>query len=193
MPQIFDKVGRDKIREQIIEAGFELIKQYGLKKTAVGDIAKKAGIATGTFYNFFPSKEEFVYQIVLFKRDVLKGYFDELIQNGKIGREDFRGYLRKVYLSDGNIFDYLDDSEIAMLNARWPKEYWINSEKDQMTSQWLLEHLDGISPSCNWRVFANLNKSISLIRYGRVRLYQDEYEESLDIYVDAIIRYVFGE
>lgn len=193
MPQIFDKIGREKVREQLLEAGFELIKQYGLKKTSIGDIAKKAGIATGTFYNFFTSKEEFVYQIVLYKRAIIKGYYDDLIKGGKIGRETFRKYLREIYLSDINIFDYLDDSEIAVLNARWPEEYWKTRENDQMTSQWMLEHLDGISPSCNWKVFSNLSKSISLIRYGRVRLYQDVYEETLDIYIDAIICYVFGE
>ncbi|MFV0362461.1 MAG: hypothetical protein ACK5LL_05145 [Suipraeoptans sp.] len=33
----------------------------------------------------------------------------------------------------------------------------------------------------------------SLIRYGKTRLYQDEYEEGIYIYIDAIIRYVFGE
>ena len=61
MPQIFDKVGRDRVRIQLLETGFELIKQYGMKKTSVSEIAKKTGIATGTFYNFFPSKEEFIY------------------------------------------------------------------------------------------------------------------------------------
>ncbi|MFV0362452.1 MAG: TetR/AcrR family transcriptional regulator [Suipraeoptans sp.] len=193
MPQIFDKIGRDKVREQLLEAGFQLIKQYGLKKTSVSDIAKAAGMATGTFYNFYPSKEEFVYQIVLYNRGIVKGYFENLIKDGKISKEDFRQYLRKIYLSDNNIFDYLNDDEISMLNARWPEEYRIKPSNDETTSKWILEHLEIINPQCNWKVFANLSKSISLIRYGKTRLYQDEYEEAIDIYIDAIIRYVFGE
>lgn len=191
MPQIFDKIGRDKVRQQLLEAGFQLIKQYGMKKTSIADIAKATGMATGTFYNFFSSKEEFIYQIVLHKRAIVKDKFDSLIINGKIGREDFRKYLQEIYISDNNIFDYLNESEIAVLNARWPEEYWKSSENDETTSKMLLNNLEGVSPTCDWKVFSNLSKSISLIRYGRVRLYQEKYEESLYIYVDAIIRYVF--
>lgn len=193
MPQIFDRIGRETVRQQLLEAGFALIKQYGLKKTSVGDVAKAAGIATGTFYNFFPSKEEFVYQIVVHKRTIMKSYFDELTSGGKIDRDGFRQYLLKVYLSDNSVFDYMNDSEIAMLNARWPAEYWKNSENDETSSKRFLELLEGVRPQCNWRVFANLSKSIALIRYGRVRLYPEEYEETITIYTDAIVRYVFGE
>ena len=193
MPRIFDESGRERVQEQLLEAGFDLIKQYGLRKTSISDIAQKAGIATGTFYNFYKSKEEFVYQIVLYKRNVVKGCFETLIKSGNANRKGFRDYLRVIYHSDNNIFDYLNESEMAILNARWPKEYWKNKENDENTSEWLLSNLDGVSSECNWRVFANLTKSISLIRYGRVRLYTEEYEESLDIYIDAIVDYVFGK
>lgn len=123
----------------------------------------------------------------------MKGYFDELTKNGKADKEAFRQYLLKVYLTDNNVFDYMNDSEIAMLNARWPAEYWKNEENDEATSKKFLGLLEGVRPECIWRVFANLSKSIALIRYGRARLYKEEYEETIRIYTDAIIRYVFGE
>lgn len=191
MPQIFDKVGREKVREQLFEAGFQLIKQYGLKKTSVADISKKAGIATGTFYNFFPSKEEFIYQLMLNRQAIVKKYFDELIAGGKADKEHFRQYLRNVYFSDYNIFDYLNESELNMLIARLPEEYWQDNGNDKKTTQWFLENLEGVSPNCDWKVFVNLSKSISFIRNGKPQLYQDKYDETLDIYIDAIVRYVF--
>ncbi|RXZ79617.1 TetR/AcrR family transcriptional regulator [Paenibacillaceae bacterium] len=191
MPRVFENIGRDKVREQLLEQGFELIKQHGLKKTSVSDIAKNSGIGTGTFYNFFSSKEEFVYQIVMYKRNIIKEHFNNLMQNGKLDKEAFRNYLLEIYLSDHNIFDYINDSEIAILNARWPEEYWKNSTNDAYTTEWILSHLEGVSPNCDWKVFANLCKSISLIRYGQTRLHQDKFQETLEVYIDAIIRYVF--
>lgn len=140
-----------------------------------------------------PSKEEFVYQLVLYKSAIVKGYFNELIAGGKADKEHFRQYLRRVYFSHNNGFDYLNESEIDMLNAWWTEEYWKNKENDEKSTQWFLANLDGGSPNCDWKVFANLSKSISLIRYGKLRLYQDKYEETLDIYIDAIIRYVFQD
>ena len=30
-------------------------------------------------------------------------------------------------------------------------------------------------------------------QYGRSKMYEEQYEETIGIYIDAIIRYVFGE
>lgn len=192
MSKIFNKIGRDKIRERLLESGFKLIKRHGLKKTSVAEIAKRSGVSTGTFYNFFPSKDEFVYQLVLHQRFALKGSFDELVADGKADREHFREYLRKIYFSDCNVFDYLSPGEIDLLNARWPEEYWKSQDSGEKTTRWLLENLEGARPECDWMVLANLSKSVALVRYGRSRLYEARYAETLEVHIDAIIRYVFG-
>lgn len=191
MPQIFDEAGREKVRCQLLESGFQLIKLYGLKKTSVSDIAKEAGIATGTFYNFFKTKEEFVYQITLYKRNGIKEKLSALMTNGKLSKEDFRKYLEEIYLADNNIFEYLDDREIAVLKARWPEEYWKNSRNDEATTKWILEHLDTPNPTCNWKLLANLCKSIALIGSGKDTLYQEEYKETIQIIIDSIIEHAF--
>ncbi len=191
MPQIFDKIGRDKIKEQLLEAGFELIKLYGLKKTSVADISKKAGIATGTFYNFFPSKEEFVYQLIVYKRNATKEAFSQMTASGKADKDLFREYLRQAFLSDNNIFDYLSEEEINMLNSRWPETHWKNTENDERSTKWLFDNLKHVSPNCDWKVFVNLCKSISLIRYGKDRLHEDVYEETMNLHINTIVQYVF--
>lgn len=193
MAMIFNDETREKIRIQLLEKGFTSIKLHGLKKTSVTDVANSAGIAAGTFYKFFDSKEEFVYQIVVYKRGRIKEYFSELSKNGKLDREAFRKFLTKVTLEDNNLFDHLDDREIQILMARWPEEYWKNNNNDEITAKWLLSSLDGVCPDVNMKVFVNLFKSLSLIRYGRVKMYEEQYEETIGIYIDAIIRYVFGQ
>ena len=45
-------------REKILRASIELFTQSGFDKTCIGDIAKRADVATGTFYNFFRKKED---------------------------------------------------------------------------------------------------------------------------------------
>ena len=191
MPQIFDKIGRDKIRTQLLDTGFELIKQYGMKKTSVSQIAKKAGIATGTFYNFFPSKEEFIYQLVVYKRESVKAAFEELTAGGKADRERFRQYLCRIYLEDNDVFQYLSDEEIDILRSRWKEEYWKNERNDEQTSKWVLECLSGLKADVNWKVFANFTKSISLIRHGKDKLYAEEYETTIEMFIDAIIDHLF--
>lgn len=41
---------------KILQAAIEVISEKGLDKTSISDIVKKAGVAQGTFYLYFPSK-----------------------------------------------------------------------------------------------------------------------------------------
>jgi len=46
-----------------LEKGRQLFEIYGLKKTTVDEITQATGIAKGSFYNFFQSKEELFFEI----------------------------------------------------------------------------------------------------------------------------------
>ena len=122
MPQIFDDEGREKVRLLLLQNGFDLIKTHGLKKTSISDITKRVGIAAGTFYNFFKTKEEFVYQIVLYKRSESKKMLDQMSGNKKMDADTFRKYLTTLYTSDNNIFTYLNESEILKLSISFERK-----------------------------------------------------------------------
>jgi AcrR family transcriptional regulator len=192
MPQIFDEEGREKVRIMLLENGFDLIRSYGLKKTSINDITKRTGIATGTFYNFFSTKEEFVYQIVLYKRNQSREMMNGLAKNGKIDKKAFRTYLTMLYTSDNNVFEYLNESEIAQLKARWPEEYWRSAGNDQATIKYMLGILKNPKPDLDWKILGNMFKAMALIGHGREQLYSDKYEETIMIFADSIIKYIFG-
>lgn len=46
--------------ERIIESAIEIISEKGFQKTVVSDIVKKAQVAQGTFYLYFPSKNALI-------------------------------------------------------------------------------------------------------------------------------------
>ncbi|MBI9103603.1 MAG: helix-turn-helix transcriptional regulator [Spirochaetales bacterium] len=58
MPRSFSENEKLSIRSTLIEKGSVLFGQYGLKKTSIDEIVKAAGIAKGSFYKFFKSKED---------------------------------------------------------------------------------------------------------------------------------------
>lgn len=51
---------RERTRRQIIEAAIEVMAEQGPSKAAVQEIAARAKVTTGTFYNHFTSKAEVV-------------------------------------------------------------------------------------------------------------------------------------
>ena len=60
----FTQEQKDEIQEKLIEAGFALSTSIGFKKMTVATVAKSAGVAVGSFYIFFDSKENFVLALI---------------------------------------------------------------------------------------------------------------------------------
>lgn len=59
--------------------GKQLFSSKGFKDTNISDITKSTGIGTGTFYNYYPSKEELFMEIFLEENEKLKKSIMETI------------------------------------------------------------------------------------------------------------------
>ena len=57
---IFTDEEKENLREKMLEAGFPLLKHYGMTHTSVAKITQAAGIAVGTFYSFWKNKEAYM-------------------------------------------------------------------------------------------------------------------------------------
>jgi len=57
--------GQERTKEQLIAAAVEIFDERGFHKTRVSDIVAKAGVAQGTFYIYFKSKEDIFLTICL--------------------------------------------------------------------------------------------------------------------------------
>jgi AcrR family transcriptional regulator len=64
MPRAFDAQERERIRATLMTVGLQVFEAVGVRAARVGDIARASGIAKGSFYAFFPSKEELFMAIV---------------------------------------------------------------------------------------------------------------------------------
>jgi AcrR family transcriptional regulator len=58
MPKGFSDEEKERIQKKLMEAGGELFSKHGIKKTNVIDLTRAVGIAKGSFYSFYNSKEE---------------------------------------------------------------------------------------------------------------------------------------
>jgi AcrR family transcriptional regulator len=195
MPKIFDDETREDIRSQMLDNGFTLIKRFGLKKTTIEDVTRASGVAKGTFYNFFKTKEEFVYQIVIYKRWLVKVRYTEMVaKNGNVvDRKLLREMLYFIINGDYSLVTYLNRDDMAMLAARWPKEYLQNAENDEKMLIWILERTPQKRSSCDWRVFSNIFKIVALGLAERDKLHQDALDATIDQFVDRLVDYVFEQ
>jgi AcrR family transcriptional regulator len=65
MPKPFSEDERDRIRAQLVDAGRECFTRFGPEKTTIEDLTSRVGIAKGSFYLFFDSKESLYVQLLL--------------------------------------------------------------------------------------------------------------------------------
>ncbi|MGM0167753.1 hypothetical protein IGI39_002737 [Enterococcus sp. AZ135] len=64
MPK-FSEQERQTIAARLLDVAEELFCEYGLKKVTIEEIAKASLIAKGSFYAFFPSKEELYFTLLV--------------------------------------------------------------------------------------------------------------------------------
>jgi len=56
-------MGEPSTKNALIESAIRMFQQNGFQMTRVSDIVADAGVAQGTFYNYFKSKEEIFKEI----------------------------------------------------------------------------------------------------------------------------------
>lgn len=91
----------DNKREKIFLAAQELFSEKGFHETTVEEIARQAGVAKGTVYIYFDSKEQ------LFK-EVIKSGFKELTRITEKKIESTSNPLKKIKLIVETYFNYFD-------------------------------------------------------------------------------------
>jgi len=110
MPIIVDKVQK---RRDIALSCSELLHEKGIKKLTVAEVAKTAGVAKGSIYDYFENKEDIVFEII---RNHIEKYQKDF--NSKI---DYNATTKeKIFL----VFTFLlDDSEEGERDHNLYKEY----------------------------------------------------------------------
>ena len=101
--RVFTDEQREELRAAMLEAGFPLIKKYGVTHTTISKITDAAGIAKGTFYHFWKNKEEYLASLIRYHRQKMMPLLigeDVLSGRRKLNREDVRVYFSYLVNKD---------------------------------------------------------------------------------------------
>ena len=130
----------------IFEAGRELFLQKGFKDVNVSDITKAAGVGVGTFYNYYPSKEELFLAIFIEENQKAK---ESVV--GALDTNENPMFLMKAYIAHNmNIMrnnrilkEWYNSSISGEIRAYYQKKsgtsYFIREIFTQFLKKWRLE------------------------------------------------------
>ncbi len=74
------------LREQILSAAASCFRERGIKATKMQEIAKRAGISVGNFYNYFENKDAIIDEFAQREVARLAREIDEIV-NGRVSLE----------------------------------------------------------------------------------------------------------
>ena len=191
--RVFTEAERVEYREKMLAAGFDLLKQYGMTHMSVAKITEAAGIGVSTFYNFFPSKEAYVYDVMEYRKRMIPVFIKKAL-NGKekAGPAETRNYLKIMIDEDYSIFPSLSPEDEKRLLEMLPEQVRPDLQKETRTSMMFFQQMEGIRSDVNIALVTNLIKIYVLGAEGRELLHDTAYEETMERMRDVIIYEIFG-
>ncbi len=96
MPKTFTEKEKETIRNILLQKGRELFSTYGLKKTSITELTNAAGIAQGTFYIFFDSKEELYLEIMELEESKSEQFLEDILKSSHSSKEAIRKIINGI-------------------------------------------------------------------------------------------------
>ena len=193
MPKSFTEREYKQIRETLMIKGQDLFSTVGLKKTTVDDLVKPAGIAKGSFYKFFPSKEILYLEILeKIETNVRSSMASSNLEGKELTKESLKAFLSDIVTTiDKNpiLLKMFDEQALELIMRKIPQERIEKHMKND--SKWfsgLFKNWrdEGYLPDTDKDVFSALFRSIFILFTQKEAIGKDLFLPTMDLLFDFI-------
>lgn len=182
---------REEINLKLINAGCEISAKIGLKKMTVAMIAKEAGVAVGSFYNFYTSKEEFVVAMI---RDTELSFEDNLAKqfdkDGRITLKKFLNAFREDFKPENNLLLRMKLDDWVWMKSHISDSSYFDTSKDIKKFEYMTHRMVGVRKDADPGVVVNFIKSIYALYQNRDSLFEESLQTNVDLIFDSLYRYL---
>lgn len=194
MPANFTEKEREKIRQNLIDAGFQMSRERGLKGMTVSKLAESCHIAKGTFYHFFASKEEFV--LAMFT-EANRREMEELTalmgDRKKLPIAEMMLWYRSLFTFEHNFMMWFQTEDYVWMKEHLRSCEMFDSERDKQAARQVLGLVDGLRPDYDIGVVVNFIKSIYSMTENRDSFCRESIETNIDLIFQTIYQYIKEE
>jgi len=194
MARGFNEDEKEFIRNSLMEQGRILFTKYGLQKTSISEITKMVGIAPGSFYKFYDSKEELYFVILELEEDRIRKQFTSLgISRDKQPKVTIKNAIKQIiYTAETNpmIKDLFFGGNMNEMIKRLPPqtlEKHLNNDSSFFTSVIKEWKKDGIVFSEKAEVIAGIFRSLFVMTLHQREIGVEIYDETMDVLIDLIV------
>lgn len=199
MSRGFNEREKQVITNSLIEQGRILFSKLGFQKTSILEITKNVGIAQGTFYKFFNSKEELYFVILEMEEEKIKEQFANVDifkenQPNKAIKSILRQMINTIETNPLIRELYFGSSMKDMLKKLSPELLEKHFKNDATSFLPLIEKLKnkGFIIEENPEVIAGVARSLFVLTLHQneigVAVYQETIELLIDLIIDGLIK-----
>lgn len=194
MPNAFTEEESKRIRQELILAGIRLSKELGVQKMSVEKLTAAVGIAKGSFYLFFGSKEDFILEVAAYaSEETQKMLLKKLNGRTQMSAHEFMEFFNEYLHSDLDLMNGLTVSDFYWLKNHIKKQVLFDPDIQIKTAQFWLSLISDVREGVDTGTFVNLIKSIYAIREHSDTMVIASLENSVQILLHTIEIYISGK
>lgn len=194
MPNAFTEEESKRIRQELILAGIRLSKELGMQKMSVEKLTAAVGIAKGSFYLFFGSKEDFILEVAAYaSEETQKMLLKKLNGRTQMSAHEFMEFFNEYLHSDLDLMNGLTVSDFYWLKNHIKKQVLFDPDMQIKTAQFWLSLISDVREGVDTGTFVNLIKSIYAIREHSDTMVIASLENSVQILLHTIEIYISGK
>ncbi|AKB41966.1 TetR/AcrR family transcriptional regulator [Methanosarcina mazei] len=125
---------KDK-RTAILKAALKLFTERGFHGTSTAQISKNAGVATGTLFNYFPTKEDLINSLYF----EVKGNLSHAMGNGLEAESTFQDKLKKIWSNLVN-WGVENQEEFLFVGQFCSSPYITKFTRDEVMKEYIFLH-----------------------------------------------------
>jgi len=194
MPRGFTEQEKERIHQILLKEGKILFGRFGLKKTSIIELAKAAGIAPGSFYAFFPSKEELFFEIIEKEEEVIKQEFMKFdISKAQDPKQAMKQLLLKTFtkIEENTLLSQLllENNHDTLLRKLPREKLEAHFKKDSSMVELIAAKWEetGMIREIDSDVLAGLFRALFTMSLHKKEIGEGVYPQTLALFVDFIV------
>ncbi len=195
MPRFSEKE-KEIIKNKLFEEGERLFTAYGIKKVSIDELVQAAGIAKGSFYSFFPSKEHLFMEIMIAMQNRMWVEMDCFLQ----AHLDLppRELMKQTFIWMISQFERyplmrtVDNETTDYLFRKLPKEV-VEAHTHDDGEELLKLQKYGVHFSCDIPTAAKIMQTVALSFFNLSREDEATRTTVMNIILDGVLKEIVGD
>lgn len=195
MPK-FSETEKEIIKQKMLAEGERLFTAFGIKKVSIDELVQATGIAKGSFYTFYPSKEHLYWDIVTGQQEKMWAEMDAFLKaHSKLSPHDL---VKQTFLwlieqiSSYPLIKSMDNDTTEYLFRKLPKEL-IEAHTNDDGNELLKLQEYGVQFTCEIAMAAKIMQTITL---GFFNLQQEDTETRstiINTILDGVLKEIVSD